>query len=275
MRRPLLALALLALLWPGAAHAQLRNVALAFKTPADARVIGFHVYLASASGAYTDFRDDINFVPAADSSGVASYMLTGLEQFADVYVSLKSYDASGVESEFSNELLVAAQTPLAAAHECEADGDCTAPADRCAGQPHCVAYTCQAGAALPDETACDDGNASKPYDVCRSGTCTGFACGNDGQCSDGQACNGTELCSANVCVSGQALACPLDAGPCYDSFCDATQGCLVQMHPDGSACLTSVSGSAGTCSSGVCQATPIPPSPTPQKTHPGHGSRWK
>jgi hypothetical protein len=287
MRKALLSLALAAavLLFAGAARAQLRDVALAFRTPADARVIGFHVYLAAASRVYGDYRDDINFVPPADGSGIATYTLTGIEQFSNVYVSLKSYDATGAESTFSNEILVPAQPqclvtgcddgdscttdtctasgcasqPIAgcsaAPHECEADTDCAAPADRCAGPRRCVAYACQPGSPRQDETACDDGSASTPYDVCRQGVCTGFACGSDPQCSDGQACNGTERCSANVCVAGDPLQCPTDSGPCFDSFCDLALGCRVQLHPDGEACLTAVSASPGTCSAGVCQPT--------------------
>ena len=269
MRNRTLPLVLALLILPAAARAQLRNVGLAFKPPGDTRVVGFHVYLAAASGAYADFRDDIGFVPPVDASGVATYTLTGLEEFSDVYVSLKSYDASGVESPFSNEILVAAEIPPAAPHECSVDTDCSAPSDPCAGPRKCVAFACVPGSPLPDETACDDGNASTLYDVCRSGTCTGFACGNDAQCSDGQACNGAELCSANSCVSGTPLNCPLDAGPCYDSFCDSTQGCLVQLHPDGTSCVTSASGSSGTCVAGVCQATATP-TPAPKK----HGWHW-
>ncbi|HTO09861.1 MAG TPA: hypothetical protein VMR86_22610 [Myxococcota bacterium] len=259
MRKLVLPIVVAVILVPGAALAQLRTVALAFKPPVDSRVVGFHVYLAAASRAYADFRDDINFVPPVDASGVATWALAGIEEFSDVYVSLKSYDASGTESAFSNEVRVVAEVPPAAPppvqHECEADADCAAPADACAGPRHCVAYTCQAGSALPDETACDDGNASTPYDVCRGGKCSGFACGSDAQCSDGQACDGAERCSGNVCVSGAALQCPLDSGPCYDSFCDLSAGCVVQLHPDGSSCVTSSSGSAGTCSAGVCQQT--------------------
>jgi hypothetical protein len=272
MRKRSLALLASALILPTAAHAQLRNVGLAFKPPTDSRVVGFHVYLASASGAYADFRDDINFVPAVDASGVANYTLSGLEEFSNTYVSLKSYDASGTESPFSNEIVVLAEVAPTTPPECTVDSDCAAPADPCAGAPKCVTSKCQAGSPLPDETACSDGNPSTLYDVCRGGTCTGFACGNDAQCSDGQACNGTELCSGNTCVSGTPLSCPLDAGPCYDSFCDATQGCLVQLHPDGTACVTSDTSSAGTCAAGVCQVTVTPtPTPSPKRKH----SRWR
>src|SRR5262249_51204819 len=171
MRNRCFSILLAVLVSPAVAHAQLRNVGLTFKPPTDARVVGFHVYLAAASGAYADFRDNINFVPPVDTTGVASYTLTGIEQFSDVYVSLKSYDASGVESPFSNEMVVAAQAPP---HECTVDTDCSPPSDPCAGPRMCVSFTCVAGSPLPDETACNDGNASTLYDVCRSGKCTGF-----------------------------------------------------------------------------------------------------
>jgi len=337
-----LALVLVLVLLPAVSRAQLRSVDLAFRDPNDVRVVGFHVYIASSSQAYGDWRDDINAVPPADASGNSHYALTGLEALSDVYVSLKSYDASGTESAFSNELVVAAEPQCAVSGcddgnpctadsctatgckfdpaplvgttcndgnamtfndvcqsngscagtpaQCNADADCPAPADVCAGPQSCVSHQCRAGSApLPDETACNDGNAATPYDVCRSGACRGFACGSDAQCSDGQACNGVETCVNNACVAGTPmvcddgnvcngnescvgsacvagtpLACSTDQGPCFDSFCDATAGCTVQTHPDGSACQTSMSGTSGTCSAGVCiaQSTSDPNTPT-------------
>ena len=327
-----LGLALAALLSAGAARAQLRNVDLQFEPPTDTRVVGFHVYLASTSHGYTSYRDDINFIPPVDTSGVAHYTLTGIEQFSDVYISLKSYDANGAESGFSNEIVVPAQqqclvtgcndnnpctvdtctttgckfdpAPLRGSTcndgnamtfndvcqsngacagtlaQCNVDSDCPAPADLCAGPQVCVAHMCQAGSSpRPDETACNDGKASTLYDVCRSGVCRGFACGNDSQCSDGAACNGTERCVSNVCVAGTPMVCndgnqcngtetcvgstcvagtapqcPLDSGPCFDAFCDPAVGCRVQMHPDGETCTTTTSGTSGQCASGVCVA---------------------
>ena len=356
-----LALVLALAFLPSLARAQLRNVDLAFQEPNDTRVVGFHVYVASSSHGYGDWRDDINFVPPADASGDAHYTLTGLEQLSDVYVSLKSYDATGAESAFSNELVVAAEpqcvvsgcndnnpctvdsctatgckfdpAPMVGATcddgnamtfndvcqasgvcagtvaQCNVDSDCPAPTDVCAGPQTCVNHTCQAGTApLADETPCNDGSASTKYDVCRSGVCRGFACGSDAQCSDGQACNGAERCVANACVAGtpmvcddgnvcngtetcvgsscvagSALACSTDQGPCFDSFCDATAGCTVQVHPDGTACQTSISGTSGQCSAGVCVAqtttdpntpdpnTPDPNTPTPSPTPAPHG----
>jgi len=303
---------------------------LAFRPPADVRVVGFHVYLASSPRGYVDYRDDINHLPATDPNGVAHWTLAGIEQFSDTYVSLKSYDANGAESGFSNEVVFAAQSVCAATGcsdgnpctqdsctaagcvfdpapragsacddgnamtfgdvcqaggvcagtlgQCNADADCPAPADACAGRQACVAHTCVAGGSpLGDETPCNDGSANTPYDVCRAGVCRGCACGADAQCSDGDACNGTEHCVANACVAGPPMtcddgnacngletcqssacragtppACPTDQGPCFAGYCDASAGCGVQIYPDGTACQTSSSGTAGTCSAGVC-----------------------
>ncbi|MFI5315046.1 MAG: purple acid phosphatase family protein [Myxococcota bacterium] len=341
-----LALAAAALLPAGFAGAQLRSATLAFDPPTDARVVGFHVYVGAASHVYGDYRDDINFIPPPDASGAAHYTLASLEQFSDVYISLKSYDATGTESAFSNEILLKGQPQClltgcndnnpctvdtctatgcsfnpapnvgntcddgnamtfndmcqtngacsGTLAQCNADADCPAPADVCAGPQSCVAHKCQAGTSpRPDETACNDGKAATKYDVCRSGVCRGFACGNDSQCSDGAACNGVERCVANSCVAGTpmvcndgnvcngtetcvgsscvagtALQCPADSGPCFDAFCDPTQGCRVQMHPDGETCTTSSSGSAGQCSSGVCvaQTMSVPPPTDPNST---------
>jgi hypothetical protein len=331
----------------GAAHAQLRDVTLTFKPPADSHVVGFHVYVGSASHSYGDFRDDINFIPPVDASGAASYALTGLEQFQNVYISLKSYDSSGKESGFSNELVLPAQqqclvngcndnnpcttdtctangcvfdpapragstcddgnamtfsdmcqpngTCAGTLGQCNADADCPAAADVCAGPQSCVNHKCVAGSSpLPDETTCSDGKAATKYDVCRSGVCRGFACGSDAQCSDGQACdgiercvnnscvagtpmvcndgnvcNGMETCVGSACVAGTAMQCPTDDGPCYDAFCDPTQGCKVTMHPDGETCTTQMSGASGQCAAGVCVATPVPPaSPGPDPMPP-------
>ncbi len=335
-----LALGLAALLPAGAARGQLRSFELEFRPPGDTRVVGFHVYIAAASLGYLDYRDDVNFIPPTDASGVARYALAGLEQFSNVYISLKSYDAQGAESPFSNEIVLAAQpqcvvtgcndnnscttdtctptgckfdpTPRVGATcddgsattfndmcqangscsgtiaQCNVDSDCGAPADLCAGPRACVAHICQAGTTpRADDTACDDGSASTPFDVCRSGVCRGFACGSDAQCSDGQACNGTERCVSNACAAGtpmlcddgnrcngtetcvgsacaagSSIQCPSADGPCYDAFCDPALGCRVQLHPDGEVCATATSGSSGQCVAGVCTALAPTPDPT-------------
>jgi hypothetical protein len=299
------------------------------------------VYIAAASLGYVDYRDDVNFIPPTDPNGLAHYALGGLEQSSNVYISLKSYDAQGAESAFSNEIVVAAAQPQCLVSgcddgnpctsdtcgatgckfdpapnvgrscddgsagtfndvcqangscggtlaQCNADSDCGAPSDPCAGPKACVAHVCQPGASpLADETICSDGNAATAYDVCRSGVCRGFACGNDAQCSDGAACNGvercvnnacvagapmvcddgdqcngTETCVGSTCVAGSALQCPTQGGPCYDAFCDPAQGCRVQLHPDGAACTTATSGTAGQCVAGVCTVPAPTTSPT-------------
>jgi Purple acid Phosphatase, N-terminal domain len=339
-----LALALAVFLPAAAANAQLRSFDLAFRPPTDARVVGFHVYVAATSHGYADYRDDINFVPPADTSGAAHYTLAGLEQFSDVFISLKSYDGQGTESSFSNEIVLRAQQQCLVTGcndnnpctvdtctangcsfdpaprvgttcddgnamtfadvcqangscsgtlaQCNADADCPAPADVCAGPQACVAHRCQAGTTpRPDDTTCSDGNASTRYDVCRSGVCRGFACGSDSQCSDGAACNGvercvnnacvagtpmvcndgnlcngTETCVGSSCVAGTALQCPADSGPCFDAFCDPAQGCRVQMHPDGEMCATAMSGASGQCVAGVCIASTTTPPTDPNST---------
>lgn len=335
-----LALALAALLPAGTARAQLRGFDLAFRPPTDTRVVGFHVYIASSSLGYVDHRDDVNFIPPTDGSGVAHYALAGLEQFSDVYVSLKSYDAQGGESAFSNEIVLRAQpqclvtgcndnnpctvdscgasgctfdpAPRRGATcddgstmtfndvcqtngsctgtiaQCNADADCGAPTDLCAGTKVCVAHMCQSGATpLADDTTCSDGNGSTAYDVCRSGVCRGFACGSDSECSDGAACNGaercvnnacvagtpvvcddgnrcngTETCVGSACVAGSAMQCPSEVGPCFDAFCDPALGCRVQIHPDGEVCATATSGTSGQCVAGVCTAVAPTTDPT-------------
>jgi hypothetical protein len=335
MRALALAVVVAVLSTPSAAQGQLRSIDLQFLLPSDTRVVGFHVYLATSSRAYTDYRDDINHLPSLDSNGIAHYELSGIEQFSGTYVSLRSYDAAGVESSFSNEVVFAAEPSCSATScndgnpctadtctptgcvfdpasragtscndanaltfadvcqpsgacagtvgECSLSADCPAPSDPCAGPPACVAHLCKAGSApIADETPCDDGSTSTRYDVCRSGACRGFACGADAQCSDGDACtgiehcvsntcfagtpmscddgnacNGLETCRTSACMAGSPPACPTDQGPCFAAYCDANTGCGVQTFPDGTACTT-MSGSAGSCSAGVC-AVPTAP----------------
>ena len=97
---------LLTLALSATASAQLRNYDLRFVPPDDARVVGFHVYVSANAMSYADWRDDVNFVPPVDGAGVATYRLTGLEALDDVYITMKSYDAAGVESVFSNEIVL-------------------------------------------------------------------------------------------------------------------------------------------------------------------------
>ncbi len=168
--------------------------------------------------------------------------------------------------------------------QCNIDADCGASSNACAGPRVCSNHVCVDGAPRANGTSCSDGSASTRYDVCESGTCRGYACGSDSHCSDsegcngvercvnrvcvagtpmvcgdGNVCNGTESCSLSTCVSGQAMQCPLEGGPCFDSFCDPAEGCSVEAHPDGSTCTTSASSLAGRCASGLCIADVSPP----------------
>jgi hypothetical protein len=172
--------------------------------------------------------------------------------------------------------------------QCNVDADCPASSNVCAGARVCSNHTCVDGAPRADGTSCNDAKASTLYDICEAGTCRGYACGSDAQCSDlegcngverclnracvagtamvcgdGNVCNGTESCRASACVAGTSMQCPLDGGPCFDSFCDPALGCRVELHPDGSACTTATSGLAGQCASGLCAAdATLPPDDT-------------
>src|SRR5262249_40415106 len=150
---------------------QLRNVSLSFRPPADTHVVGFHVYVSSASRSYADYRDDINFIPPVDSSGAAVYPLDGIEQFQDVYVSLKSYDATGKESAFSNELMVPAQQQCLVTG-CTDNNPCTTDT--------CTSTGCKFDPAPRVGATCDDGNAMTFSDMCQS---NGVCAGTLGQCN--------------------------------------------------------------------------------------------
>jgi hypothetical protein len=149
MMKRLLPLLLLGLFAAAPAHAQLRSHNLRFVPPSDSRVVGFHVYISANSMSYADWRDNVNFVPPVDQSGAASYALTGLESADDVYISMKSYDALGQESSFSNEIV------LAAVQACLTEG--------CNDNNPCTRDTCGTNGCTFDPrrcwTTCNDGNA--------------------------------------------------------------------------------------------------------------------
>jgi cysteine-rich repeat protein len=102
--------------------------------------------------------------------------------------------------------------------------------------------------ALPNGSACDDGNPCTTGDVCTNSACGGFVVDDGTSCDDGNACTTGDVCTAGVCTSGP----PLECGQC--ETCDAEGGC--QPRPDGtscedgSACTTGDTCSAGTCTSG-------------------------
>ena len=218
-----LAIGLLALL-PICAQAQLRNVDLAFQEPNDPRVVGFHVYVASSSMAYGDWLDDINYIPTPDASGNANYTVTGVEQFSNVYISVKSYDASGAESPFSNELMVPAEQQCLVSG-CNDNNPCTVDT--------CTATGCKFDPAPLAGTTCNDGNAMTYNDVCQS---NGVCAGTPGQCNVDSDCPAP----ADVCAGPQS---------CVNHKCQAG----TSPKPDQTACND---GNAATkydvCLSGVC-----------------------
>ncbi len=192
-----LMLVFLSLLVSAPAHAQLRSHPLRFVPPADSRVVGFHVYVSSNSMSYADWRDDVNFIPPVDAGGAASFALTGLEAFDDVYIAMKSYDVAGEESVLSNEIVLPAQA------QCTV-GDCND------GNP-CTRDTCSTAGCVFDPaplrgTTCNDGNATTYNDVCSaSGACAGTPgqCNVDTDCpASSNVCAGARVCSNHACVDG-------------------------------------------------------------------------
>ena len=207
MKRLLPPLLFLALFIAAPAHAQLRSHNLRFIPPSDARVIGFHVYVSANSMSYADWRDNVNFIPPIQS-GAASYSLTGLEAADDVYISMKSYDAVGQESSFSNEIVLpAVQACLTTG--CNDDNPCT--------RDTCGATGCTFDPAPLRGTTCNDGNATTFDDVCTaSGSCAGTPgqCEVDADCpASTNVCAGPQVCSGHMCVAGAPRA---DGTTCSD-----------------------------------------------------------
>src|SRR5262245_21520934 len=160
------ALALCALLPASDARAQLRNVDLAFRPPADSRVVGFHVYVSGTSMSYAGYRDDIGSVPPVDGSGAAHFALNGIDQFDDVYVTMKSYDALGAESVPSNEIVLAGEQPQCVTTGCNDGNSCTVDT--------CSATGCTFDPVPRRGASCNDGDAHTINDQCQmNGSCMG------------------------------------------------------------------------------------------------------
>lgn len=263
-----LAALLLSLLGASPAFAQLRSFDLRFRPPADSRVVGFHVYVSGNSMSYADYRDDINFIPNVDGSGVATYRLTGLEQFRNVYLAMRSYDASGAESAFSNEIVLAAEQQCLVTG-CNDNNPCTVDT--------CTATGCTFNAAPNVGQTCNDGNSGTFNDVCTaSGACVGTVaqCNVAADCpAPTNQCAGPQVCSNHMCVAGSALsngtACNdgnattrydiCESGTCRGYACNTDSQC-----GDGEACngtercvsRTCVAGTPMVCGDGnVCNGT--------------------
>lgn len=279
-------LVILGLMVAAPAQAQLRSHELRFVPPGDARVVGFHVYVSSSSMSFADWRDDVNFVPPVDTSGAASYALTGLEAFDDVYIAMKSYDEAGQESVLSNQIVLAG-VPQCTASGCNDANPCT--------RDTCTASGCSFDPAPLLGTTCNDGNASTFDDVCgASGTCAGTMgqCNVDADCpASSNACAGPRICSNHACVDGSPRAdgttCSdgsastrydvCEAGTCRgyacnsDAHCSDLEACngvercsnrvcvggTPMVCGDGNLCNGSESCSASTCVAGTAMSCPL------------------
>jgi hypothetical protein len=135
--------------------------------------------------------------------------------------------------------------------------------------------------ALPNGTACNDGNACTQVDTCQNGACTGqdpvvcaaldqcHAAGTcnpaTGQCSnppvadgtacnDGNACTQTDTCQAGACTGGNPVVCAA-VDPCHVAgACNTTTGqCSSPAAPNGTACNDgNACTQVDTCQNGAC-----------------------
>ncbi len=156
-------------------------------------------------------------------------------------------------------------TPVADGKPCSDGNACTAP-DTCQGG------TCTSGPALPDGSACSDGDRCTLADTCHAGVCVGGparncsddnTCTSDGcdpvngcthttlpdgsVCDDGNACTVNDACLGGACIVSNPRNCD-DGNPCTSDTCDAATGCKHAALPDGTAC-----GTRQTCTAGICK----------------------
>ncbi len=92
------------LIFPFSAPAAERDHRLRWIVPPEPDVAGYRVYLALASMAYGG-GTDIGF-HSPDPNGVASFVLTGLNQSTTYFVVMTASDGAGNESVFSNEIVI-------------------------------------------------------------------------------------------------------------------------------------------------------------------------
>lgn len=74
----------------------------------DARVVGYRVYSRPLSGSYGSGQDAGRPTPAADST--MSFTVSGLSRSVSYAFAIKGYTSTGVESPFSNEIMMPAQS---------------------------------------------------------------------------------------------------------------------------------------------------------------------
>jgi hypothetical protein len=119
-------------------------------------------------------------------------------------------------------------------------------------------------ATSPDGTACDDGNAETPGDVCVAGVCTctagpccgipdGTACKNGNKCLKDPRCQ-NEVCTGTTKICAPPTNCKEAVGGCNP----ATGFCTFVKKPDGTACNDHSSHTKNDqCVNGFCVGTPI------------------
>ena len=137
--------------------------------------------------------------------------------------------------------------------------------------------------ALPDDTACDDGDLCTQADTCQAGVCTGAdpvvcaasdqchdvgvcdsatgmcsdpALPDDTACDDGDLCTQADTCQAGVCTGADPVTCTA-LSQCHDvGMCDPTTGvCSDPPTMDGTPCDDGdLCTNADTCNAGACQA---------------------
>ena len=81
-----------------AASAQATSATLIWDAISDARVSGFRVYYGTGSRDYAQAKG-----AGLNAGGCTTYVVTGLDRGRTYYFAVTAYDASGNESDFSNE----------------------------------------------------------------------------------------------------------------------------------------------------------------------------
>ena len=135
-------------------------------------------------------------------------------------------------------------TAVAAGAACDDGDDCT-------GGDTCDASGVCAGTPVTVGTACDDGNACTTSDSCDAfGGCRGMIAPTGTACDDGQPCT-TGYCSSGSCLGTPEVPGTVcdDGNACTaDDTCAAGAVCSGASVPDGTACGTMMSCTAGVCS---------------------------
>lgn len=80
------------------ASADATSATLGWDTVSDARVAGYRVYYGTGSRDYAQAKG-----AGLNAGGCTTYVVTGLDRGRTYYFAVTAYDASGNESDFSNE----------------------------------------------------------------------------------------------------------------------------------------------------------------------------